>query len=585
MDPIASRAPASVRRAVTEPKAPRRNPGPSLLLHELERLKVTYDPAAATRKLELLDQLEGARFARADEVRRLHETLCFLRAYPDSRALRSFVDRLLRRFAGRPDLLRHARALADSGIAGTEIRYRFFAPTAFWLASRWPRQLVIDWRELEHADLLEALLPLVAHPAEAPGLDEYAFSVREWVERLKGPHASDAAFVIRSLAGLVMDPFAKEIVFERLDLPVRLKPGPGTPSRTAALGPRAALHLQRQPLERSRPITRADVMSAPRGVRRVPHREARRLIDLARAAMVTRHRDLDVFSYAEPRDVWWVNCGEGLAFAVFGAIPERRLLLESVYGYLTLKNGVPIGYVLTSALFGSSEIAFNVFETFRGAEAAAVYRRVLAMTRRLFGSDTFTIYPYQLGEGNDEALRSGAWWFYHKLGFRPRDPAVAKLARVELGRMRRNPAYRSSLATLRRLAGANLYLGIGRERVDIIGRVPLANIGLSVTRDLAERFGGSSDRGRRACAAEAARRLGVRSWRRWTAGERLAWERWAPLVCILSGVERWSAAERRALVTVIRAKGGPSEREFVLRFDRHRKLRAAFRRLAAAGAP
>jgi len=39
---------------------------------------------------------------------------------------------------------------------------------------------------------------------------------------------------------------------------------------------------------------------------------------------------------------------------------------------LTLKNGVPIGYVLASGLFGSSEVMYNVFETFRGGESARI---------------------------------------------------------------------------------------------------------------------------------------------------------------------------------------------------------------------
>ena len=72
-----------------------------------------------------------------------------------------------------------------------------------------------------------------------------------------------------------------------------------------------------------------------------------------------------------------------------------------------------------SALFGSSEIAFNVFESFRGAEAGLIYGRVLGVTRALFGADSFTIFPYQLGDDNEEGIESGAWWFYRKLGFRP----------------------------------------------------------------------------------------------------------------------------------------------------------------------
>ena len=63
--------------------------------------------------------------------------------------------------------------------------------------------------------------------------------------------------------------------------------------------------------------------------------------------------------------------------------PERRLLLESMHGALTMKNGVPIGYVLFSSLFDSTEVAFNVFDTFRGAEAAHVLSRALAVGHRL----------------------------------------------------------------------------------------------------------------------------------------------------------------------------------------------------------
>jgi hypothetical protein len=73
----------------------------------------------------------------------------------------------------------------------------------------------------------------------------------------------------------------------------------------------------------------------------------------------------------------------------------------------------------------------------------------------------------------------------------------------------------------------------------------------------------------------------VRSLAGWSAGGRLWWERWSPLVAILPGLERWSPAERSALVRVIRAKGGRRESEFVRRFDAHPRLPAAIRRLAA----
>jgi hypothetical protein len=45
-------------------------------------------------------------------------------------------------------------------------------------------------------------------------------------------------------------------------------------------------------------------------------------------------------------------------------------------------------------------------------------------------------------------------------------------------------------------------------------------------------------------------------------------------------VARWTAAERRELADVVRAKGGRRESEFVARFDRHARLRRAICALA-----
>ena len=48
----------------------------------------------------------------------------------------------------------------------------------------------------------------------------------------------------------------------------------------------------------------------------------------------------------------------------------------------------------------------------------------------------------------------------------------------------------------------------------------------------------------------------------------------------LPGVRRWSPAARQALVTVMRAKGGRHETDFVRAFDRHAPLRRSIARLA-----
>lgn len=556
------------------------------LLRKLESRMTTYGDDASLDKRELLERLEQISLRSADAVLRLHEVLCFLRAYPDDPALLDQVERMLGTFADRADLNRFRERLADTGVAGTEIRYEFFTQMAQRLARHWPDMLTINWEEFRQQDRLEGVLHLLALYCETPGLDEFSFPVREWIERMKSPDETDAAFLVRRIQALPLDSFQREYFYEDLALPMRLAPGPDTPARTRAKVPRRRIIYQTGPLRRGRPDLRQEVERPPLAVRAVSPRQGRELIHLACEAMVTRSRDLDVFAHGDPRDVRIVDCGDGLEFVTIGAVPERRLMFETVYGFLALKNGVPVGYVLNSALFSSVEVAYNIFDTYRGGEAAYMYGRVLATLRHLFKVDSFTIYPYQLGgEGNDEALQSGAWWFYQKLDFRPRERSVLRLMNGELRRMRSNPKHRSSIATLEKLAAVNVYLHLGQPRDDVIGILPLENVGLHITQYLARNHGSDRARAGQVCGRDAMRRVGLRSLAGFSPGEKLAWERWSPLLLVLPGLERWNAAQKRALVGVVRAKGGLRESEFALRFDAHPRLRAAIRWLAARKVP
>jgi hypothetical protein len=289
-----------------------------------------------------------------------------------------------------------------------------------------------------------------------------------------------------------------------------------------------------------------------------------------------------VFMHGDPRDVRLVDCGDGLQFAAIGMRPERRLFLEAVYGFLTLKNGVPIGYVLASGLNGSSEIAYNIFDTYRGGEAGQVYGRILSMVHHLLGSTAFVVDPYQLGHDNEEGLSSGAWWFYYKLGYRPQDPAIRRLVAKERARIAKNPRHRSTRAALQRLSAEYMYWFDGPVRREVLGLLDLANLSLGVSRHLARRFGGDREAGERACAKEAAALLGVRSMKRFTPAQRAAWKRWAPLVMAMPRVARWGTASKRALVAVIRAKGGRRESDFVRLLNAHRPLRRALLAFADA---
>ena len=369
------------------------------------------------------------------------------------------------------------------------------------------------------------------------------------------------------------DGFTREAFHDGIEPTYELSSGPDTPSRTRARHAAAPMAFQHQPLRRARPDLREELGRIYRGVRLASAREGAQLIELARVAMVTRSRDLDAFAYGNPRDVRLVDDGGGLAFVLIGVIPERRALVPATSGYLILHNGVPIGYGEAFVTGRAATMTFNVFATFRGGEAAYTVARTLAMVRHLFGAESFSFDQYQLGKGNDEGIATGVWWFYYKLGFRPLTASARSLMRKELARMRADPSHRSSAATLRELAESHMLFDLDRSRAP--GLPPVVELGLRIGDGFA-RARASRETVLADCVKSTLQLTGVRSLRGFTAGERLAWERWSPLVAFaLPGVSRWSLAERRALARVIRAKGGRDESDFIARFAAHPKLERA----------
>ncbi|TAN55913.1 MAG: hypothetical protein EPN19_01970 [Betaproteobacteria bacterium] len=422
-------------------------------LRALERLRNHFAPGSGAAKRGWLRELDRLRLRSARRVERLHEQLCFMRAYPDDARVLATVRRMLAGFERRADLRAERDALENRGIAGTAIRFPFFWPSARWLARHWPDSLALDRLDRAADRAIARLL----------GVDRSRLSGFAALDRIRAPGISDAVQFVRLVEAMPGDAFAKEKFYDAIEPVIELRPRRGTPNRTLAWHPAGPIAWQRAPLASGRAELAAELRRAPRRVRRVAQREGERLLDLGRAAMATRLRDLDAFAYGDARSVRIVDDGGGLAFAVNGVIAERQPANGALYGVLTLRNGVPVGYLDVAVAGGRAEMTFNTFSTFRNGEAAHVFARVLAMTRHVLGAQSFSIAPYQLGEHNPEAIASGAWWFYTKLGFRPRAQGARGPARRERMRRRREPGYRSSAATLRKLARWHLYFDSGKR--------------------------------------------------------------------------------------------------------------------------
>lgn len=546
---------------------------PQQALRTLERLRDRFGAEPAVAKCAALDLLTRSTLRSAGEVLRLHEIACFMRAYPDDARVLARVTRMLARFAARRDLLSHGAALANSGIAGTAVWYPFFWPTARWLGMRWPAQLELDRSDTVAGERIARSLPILVTPAEGAWLRDDKPDGFAALDTLRGARTTDAALLLARLESMPGDSFTREQFHDAIEPSYVLNAGARTPNRTLAHYAATPVAYQHAPLQRARPVLGEAIKLPPRRVRNVSPREGTALIDMARTAMVSRERDLDAFAYGDARDVQIVEDSDGLAFMVNGVLPERRTLLPAIFGAITLRNNVPIGYIQADVLGPTAALSFNTFPTFRGGEAAPVFGRLLAVLHHLYGVTSFSIEPYQLGEGNDEGIDSGAWWFYYKLGFRPHARPALQLVKRELARMRARPTYRSSPDTLRQLARWHVFIDLDPHCR--VGLPPLARLGHEVAQLLQPTAKTSRADNEAACSEAALQRTGLASLAGFTANEKQAWHRWAPLVVLCPEMARWPAQERREVAHIIRAKGARSEREFVNRLRAHPRFQRA----------
>jgi hypothetical protein len=526
-------------------------PGEGGMMRRLDRLdawKTNFGQGGAGQLEKLLTAAATWRLATPAEAIRFHETLLFLRAYPRSPRVARLADQILFHFADRIARLPSAGADTEpfeapevSGIAGTSLSAVFSYEVATGLAARHPRRIDIGWDRCDEIEklgpVLARILPLFSEdwPVEAHA------PFREWIAAARPPRTTDLAWLLQQLAALPLSAGERSKIYGSLDLPLTWEIGNSPVSRSRLRLP-GRLFVHREPLIRRGDVSLVrELESPPVALRRLPPPEARRMLDLIVDASAMRYRELYGFSHPDERAVDHADLGRGVEIFFFGVPSAWRLPLRAYHAGMFFKNGVPAGYVELLSLFERAEVGFNLYYTFREGESAWIYARLLRLFRQVLGVNCFSVDPYQIGLENPEAIDSGAFWFYRKLGFRPIDPEAAALVAREERRIERSRDYRSSHRTLERIAGTYLiFEGPGAEP-------------------------GAWDTFRIRNLALAAQRAG--------ADPKLS--SLAQVLEMVPGRARWKEEEKRAAARILHAKQASEESRYLKEMQRHSRLRAA----------
>lgn len=514
------------------------------LVVALRAVQNRFDPDSAERQRACLEQLAQLAFPLNEVTAQYHDSLLFLAAHPQSRALERRIGAELVRLERFLKARRHERAIAawaDRGLAYVDIVTRFSHDATRWMLGH-PHASValdsIDQPRAELNDILKLTLPTLERSETTAGCSNH-----ELMDALKVPPARRLAFLVQELSRHDGDPLLKDHLYDSLDVFLRIRATHGrfSKARNRLAMPQGTVH-QKDIVKR---FDVAGLINTP-----LPAPRVMGLAERAEAVLVLKNtmaltaRETDPCTYLEPGSLRIVDLERGLACAVFGMTPDRQLPLESYVGFTLFKNGLPVAYGGAWIFGPRAAFGMNIFEPYRGGESGTMMAQVLRTYRQTFHVDYFEVDAHQFGLDNPDGIASGAYWFYHRHGFRSIDAALDALAASEKARMERRPDHRSSEKTLLQLTGSNVALNFGR-------RVPMHifDITTEVTRMTARRFASDRLRMERETVAAFVKGAGWTSTP--TADEQRALREWAPAAAAL-GVR--TQREYELLAACVRAK-------------------------------
>lgn len=512
-----------------------------------------------------------------------HDLMLFILAFPWSMADHAIANSELARVAdlvasmvSKSEASRYA--FMNSGIAGAPSRASFSLDLVRWLAAR--RDAGARLEDLEGEEGPSRMVWASAcGPVEREAAEDER---RTLMEAILDACGHDPVRALRELVSAVDRsagfPGTRSALWEVMKPVMAFVPGRSPITRTWARGIVRGLTLRRieQPIswdvrtlqhERLRPLEKLTAA------------ERTKVLEAARGVLVGHLRETDTAVLCDKSGLDVQPMGDGLHIALLTLPPGRRMPFDAYVGYVAFVNGMPAAYGGAWIFPGRSKIGINIFPAFRGGPSAWLFARIIQCYAKRFGVGRFEAEGYQLGHGNPEGIRSGAYWFYDRLGFRTTDEELALVADHEREVRKHDRTHRTSPEVLRKLASRPMWLDLSPEPAPVFD---LVELGEAVMRAHVPTAGVDRSRIIARTVQEVSRSLDVGDRSSWPVAERKAFEDLAPAIARIEDLAMWPVNDKRKLVLLMRAKALRTEDRYIALLRTHRRLLSAWEDLASA---
>ena len=443
------------------------------LLQSVKSLSNKYDEVSQAMLGRNMLQLSRLNRSNANSLAIYHEILLFICAYPGSSTTVSLAKKELNRIAM---LLRKTSSLKgrlpeNEGLPYQETITRFTPDFLTWLFQHEELEVTFDSFYKPVIDLNQFLaitLPAVLRGETTAGLGNMALLSSLGIKEKQIPE-----FLVNQLESLQDKPLVRDSLFEQLDMYVSLKPLNRYFSRAYNRIPVKETYFHNSLLKQFNMMELIETGLPEPSMTGLQDKQA--CLKVIRNSMALGARETDPVTYMDERSFRYYELDRGISIAIYGMIPGRQLPLESYVGFSLFKNGFPCSYGGAWVFGNRARFGMNIYEPYRGGESGYVMCQLLRVYRQVFSITCFEVEPYQYGLDNPDGIRSGAFWFYYRYGFRPANSSLRKLAEAEKLKINKRNNYRSSEQTLLKFTASNLELLLdGRKAVqvtDIIGKI------------------------------------------------------------------------------------------------------------------
>lgn len=352
--------------------------------------------------------------------------------------------------------------LIGSGYLHTAVECNFSYEKVKYIISKFPHQVSIH----SASSIIEtqiAILKLVLPSVEYSTIHEGENDLKTRISKFNPSKTrTDLEWLLQTIQQSGLNKKTQAIIYNQLEIFIQWKVLNQDCSVSFLKGPSLPIFYHTKPLEKKISLPEIIQQKLPAFVT-LTDKDRERIIDAAKITLFYLYRETEPFTNANKDDITLFQLDKGISIALFGSTVDKRYSLESYIGYMVFKNNIPASYG-GGWIFGKrSQFGINILEAFRGGESSLIICELLRVYHQHFGVTCFVVKPYQFGLNNTEAIKTGAFWFYYKLGFRPENNALKELALNEEKQKLINPNYKSDISTLKKYTKSNLALTLSES--------------------------------------------------------------------------------------------------------------------------